>query len=232
MFFNLKTDWNDGWLLLKLLHILGVHVDKFPDQIDRKNKELNCQLAIEECKNQKIEVYVTSKELAEGETESIGLMIIVANIRNLKSLKKKKEKKNMSVFLNEEEIRNKIEIYLERPNTCVNEPVELCVDPVRSGKGSVQIKARLISNEKHHEKDELMFSVEERDRKFYASLLFNKIGEWLVHVYFDDCELNDSPLKLNVFDSYEVEIIGFKKHVNYMELYCNRRLILFQSNKY
>ena len=78
--------------MLKLFHNVGVRVDKFPDQIDRKNKELNCQLAIEECKNQKIEVYLTPKELAESETESLGLMTIIAQLKNLKPLYMKQKK--------------------------------------------------------------------------------------------------------------------------------------------
>ncbi len=86
-----KSDWNDGWLLSKMVHKLGASIPGYPN-IDRTKKEQNCQRALDACKQLRIEIYVSAKELSDPEVESIGVMATIIQLKYAKAIKTANER--------------------------------------------------------------------------------------------------------------------------------------------
>lgn len=86
-----KTDWNDGWLLCKLATKMGIQIEGFPN-LDRTKREANCQKGLAACRKLKIEPYVTGKELADPEVESIAVMATVVQFKYTKPIRSINEK--------------------------------------------------------------------------------------------------------------------------------------------
>ena len=80
------------------------------NNIDRTKKEFNCQLGLDACQKLNVETYVTAKELAEVDTESIGIMAMLAQFKYVKPVayspieqltENTRTRTNARVYLNE-----------------------------------------------------------------------------------------------------------------------------------
>jgi hypothetical protein len=96
MNFLLQSDWKDGYLLCKLATKYGAYIPEF-SSLDRKQTELNCTRGLDACQQLNIETYVSAKELAEIDSESIGLMATLVQFIHAKPIKNFNE--NIKVFL-------------------------------------------------------------------------------------------------------------------------------------
>lgn len=70
---------------------MGVNVTRFPN-LDRTKKEENCKAGLEACKQLKMDTYVSAKELADHDVESIAVMATVVQFKYLKPLMSINEK--------------------------------------------------------------------------------------------------------------------------------------------
>ena len=84
---------------------MGLNIQGFPN-LDRTKKELNCQKGLNACRQLRIELYVTAKELSDPEVESIGVMATVVQLKYLKPVKSVNEKAKL--IYEEDEINNAI----------------------------------------------------------------------------------------------------------------------------
>jgi hypothetical protein len=75
---------------------MGVSIPGFPN-LDRTNKELNCQKGIEACKKLKIETYVSAKELSDPEIEPIGVMATLVQFKYIKPSRPANEKARLII---------------------------------------------------------------------------------------------------------------------------------------
>jgi hypothetical protein len=92
----MQSDWKDGYLLCKLATKYGAYIPEFPS-LDRKQAELNCTKSLDACQQLNVESYVTAKELAEIDAESIGLMATLVQFIYAKPIKNFNE--NIKVYL-------------------------------------------------------------------------------------------------------------------------------------
>jgi hypothetical protein len=74
-----------------MVHKLGATIPGYPN-IDRTKKEQNCQRALDACKQLRIEIYVSAKELSDPDVESIGVMATIAQLKYAKPIKSANEK--------------------------------------------------------------------------------------------------------------------------------------------
>jgi hypothetical protein len=77
---------------------MGVEIAEFPN-LDRTRKEFNCGLAVEACKQLRVEPYVTAKELADPEVDCIAIMATLIQFKHVKPIKTVNEK--AKVYLND-----------------------------------------------------------------------------------------------------------------------------------
>jgi hypothetical protein len=94
-------------LLCKLAAKYGAHVPEFPG-LDRAKAELNCIKGLDACAQLSIDTYVTAKELAELDAESIGLMATLVQFIYAKPVKNFNES---------------VRAYLVNSDAIVNKPV-------------------------------------------------------------------------------------------------------------
>ena len=95
-----------------MVHKLGASIPGYPN-IDRTKKEQNCQRALDACKQLRIEIYVSAKELSDPDVESIGVMATIIQLKYAKPIKTVNE-------------RAKIYLIEQSPNV-VGKPVNIRV---------------------------------------------------------------------------------------------------------
>lgn len=71
---------------------MGVQIEGFPTALDRTKREPNCQKGLNACRKLKIESYVSAKELADPDVDSIAVMATVAQFRHTKPVRSVSEK--------------------------------------------------------------------------------------------------------------------------------------------
>lgn len=70
---------------------MGAQIDGYPN-LDRTKKEINCQNGLSACRKLKIEPYISAKELADPEVESIAVMATIVQFKYAKPVKTSTEK--------------------------------------------------------------------------------------------------------------------------------------------
>jgi len=89
----MNTDFNElnVPLVVTPSNMRGATIPGYPN-IDRTKKEQNCQRALDACKQLRIEIYVSAKELSDPDVESIGVMATIAQLKYAKPIKSANEK--------------------------------------------------------------------------------------------------------------------------------------------
>ena len=113
----------------------------------------------------------------------------------------------------------KIKLIANEKNAIVNQPVEICVNPMGAGRANVKVTSTSPSN------GDVICRVEERDSKYFAKIFPTEVGEWVTKVFYDNEEVNGSPYKMSAFDPNQAVIMGLEKKQNYQI----NNLIAFQS---
>lgn len=101
----------------------------------------------------------------------------------------------------------------------MNQPVEICVNPMGAGRANVKVTSTSPSN------GDVICRVEERDSKYFAKIFPTEVGEWITKVFYDNEEVNGSPYKMSAFDPHQAVIMGLEKKQSYQI----NNLISFQS---
>jgi filamin len=91
----------------------------------------------------------------------------------------------------------------------VNQPLEICVNPMGAGKANVQVTTTSPSGV------DVVCRVEERQGKYFAKLYPTEVGNWVTTVLFDNEEVNGSPYTMSAFDPTQARIIGLDRKSTY-----------------
>ncbi len=62
-------------------------------------------------------------------------------------------------------------------NVLINNPVEICVNPMGAGRANVKVTAKSPTNVNH------IIDVEERDFKYFANIIPNEIGQFTCYFF-------------------------------------------------
>lgn len=116
---------------------------------------------------------------------------------------------------------SKIQIGVNERIVEIYDQVEICVNPMGAGKGKVVCKAKSPLNEL------IELKIEEKDLKYYSKLIPTEIGKWFVHVYYDNIELNSSPL---IIDTFNLKSINIETNEKQKESYKIKKEISFKVN--
>jgi len=100
----------------------------------------------------------------------------------------------------------KIQLIANEKYVVVNQPFELCINPMGAGKGQVEVNTKSPSN------IEKSCNVEEKDSKYYVKINPTEVGDWTTQVFYDNEQVNGSPNLMSAFDPKLAEIIGLNRN--------------------
>jgi hypothetical protein len=167
----LKTDWNDGSLLCKLVHKLGAILPAIGDKLE--NNEAKCQIGLDACSNQlKVEPLITAKELSTIDTDNMNLLTMLIQLKSTTTTKRHETDNNEPKInqLPPKYEKQPDSVLIEKKYCRVNELHEIPISSISLGKGKVTVLADSPSTK------DIQCYVFEKECKTLARFIPNEIG--------------------------------------------------------
>ncbi|KAK7089925.1 filamin-A-like isoform X2 [Littorina saxatilis] len=174
---NLTTDWNDGYYLCSIVHSLGGKIPGWPN-LDRSDKQGNCQKGLDGAKSLGVTSALTATELMDPHVDHLAIMAILSSLMKVTPPTEGSEKLTLNCTLDDVKQGTESRFFVTSSDN-------------KTDRSKLEVK---VQGPEEETPCSVVWTQNMADCKFIPST----VGQYSIHVTYDGEDVVGSPVTFTV----------------------------------